>query len=401
MAFFVGMACAQTAEANQFSVISTNIQSKGDLIRIERVVQNGPNPSNRFGYYRVVRKEHVLTGARGAFILLPSLSQKFEGYELGNNADGDDYENSMVANLAEAGLDVYGYSPRATFVAPGACTDGSFDCSIMADWGINAVVDDLKFIRAAVFLHHGLNRPLIGGYSQGAMATYAALDANPLAYKGAVILEGALYLAEPTLSANYGILCDGLNAAIAGGDTYNGELAPLAHTVVSLAETDPNGPSPFFPAGTTNWMAAVLFFGGPQLPPPQGLFPPESVLAAADLDQFTFTFANVNRLFNFFSPKSQNFYIANAEIRDTTCGLAGERTYTSNLSRFKQPVLAIQASDGFGVLGDDTLDLLGSNDITRVVDEGYGHVDALASPNHEMLLEQRIINWAEAEHLID
>jgi hypothetical protein len=171
VAFFVGMACLQTAEANQFSVISTNIQSKGDLIRIEHVVQNGPNASNRFGYYRVVRKEHVLTGDRGAFILLPSLSQKFDGYELGDSPDGNDYENSVVANLAEAGLDVYGYSPRPTFVAPGACEDGRFDCSIMADWGINAVMDDLKFIRAAVFLHHGLDRPLIGGYSQGASST--------------------------------------------------------------------------------------------------------------------------------------------------------------------------------------------------------------------------------------
>src|SRR6185436_18409249 len=129
----VGSASAQTYQV----VHSETAAVTNNLTRTVATIQDGSNPHNRFFMSRVV-KTVPAQALRGTILLLPPLGSGFQNYE---TTPDNDYDNSFVGFFANRGFDVRRYSQRTQGIAAGSCESGSIDCSIMADWGMQTILN--------------------------------------------------------------------------------------------------------------------------------------------------------------------------------------------------------------------------------------------------------------------
>lgn len=389
-------ALSEMALGQPFTVVQVTEQRSEGIDRTQYIVQNGDDPLNRFGVERVVLTDLAESASMMPVILLPPLSSSAEFYTLGGRAQGSELSHSIAANLARGGLDVYIYSPRETFLAPGQCANQA-DCAAAAEWGFSAVLADLAFIRELAAAAHPDVRPLVGGHSLGGMVSLAAVNEAPAAYSGLMISDSILHTTDPALQAGYGMLCQGVTAAVAGGQVLDDQLAPTAQLIVQLALAAPDAPSPIpiFPPGTTNRQAYILFLSSPQRGPPVSLFPAGAVLAAGSVVEDRFYNASEERLNTQIG--SFNFYAANAAIRDIVCSIAGDPTFVGDLASYTGPVLAFEAGLGFGPLMHETIALTGSTQVRIESDPGFGHVDLPTSPSRKQLFDQKILAWIETD----
>lgn len=382
--------------AHTFTVLQSTQSQYGPFSRTDYIVQNGSVTLNRFGVERV-----VLRGLSRAplqpVILEPSLGNSATEYTLGDNATGSDFENSIAASLAGGALDVYLYSPRESFLTPGQCSaPGS--CSEAAGWGFAAVLSDLTFIQGLAS-QHDIAKPVIGGYSLGGITGTAAVNQSPVAFSGLILGDSPTVITDPTLRANYGVLCQIQRSLLASGQVLDGQLDPLAQTLVQLEVADPNGvtPIPIFPPGTTNRQAYLGFFTAPQPGPPASIFPPGFVLLTGSVPQNEFFIASEQRTNA--EVLSFNFYIPTAIFVDTICTFAGDTTFTSSLGAFTGPVLSLEFEQGFGALDEGVLSVIGAHDSDIIRYPGYGHADALNSGSHRLVLDDVIIRWIYSDVL--
>jgi len=377
-----------------FQVISTTETHFSNFTYVEMVVQNGANPMNQFKAHRVVKRNVPDSALKQPIILMPSLANNFAEYMVGTAPGGADFEHSTAANLAQQGIDVWGYSSREALIAPGSCLpNGTVDCSVMATWGIQAQLDDIEFIRQQVTAVHGDEKPAIGGLSLGAMTGQAAINQNPEAYAGLLLFDESLYVTSAALRANYQIVCNGLTAQIAAGDVYTEQFGAGTKALLQLSQLAPNSPTPFpgFPPDTTNRQAYVLVLTAPSPGPPASPFNAGFRLAAGSVAEDRFFFASEDILASTIS--RFNHYVAVAELRDVVCSQAGDPTFTGNLGAFDGAVLAIEAGLGFGALLEDVFPLMPLADITLLQNPSFGHVDFQVNPDHDKILDQPVIQW--------
>ena len=368
--------------AGPYQVVAVTEERDGALLVTEETVQAGSDPAARFRVHRI----HKQAGPqRGILLLMPGGGSNFSLY----TADEQDkLQQSFAGFFASRGYEVWGYSPRTTGLAAGACS-GAVDCSGMRDWGMQAVVDDALYIRQRIQALHGSEKPFIGGFSLGAMSTVAVIDASPDAWAGAILWEGMIYSENPTILAANGEVCASLEAQIAAGGLYDEETYAALRLIYGLATSDPDGPSPL-PGfeGLTNQQAFVLLMTLPQPIPPA--YVPGYTYIAGSLEN-GLTFASQERIGLFVRPF--NNYEPLALIRDYTCALGGERTFTGNLESFTAPVYVLGAGHGFGAWMDDQVEILGSTDVTRSFYPDFGHGDHYTSPDHRQILEAPLFAW--------
>ncbi|HEX2644646.1 MAG TPA: hypothetical protein VHU81_16730 [Thermoanaerobaculia bacterium] len=375
-----------TAVEPVYQVVAVTSHQNGPLVFTEETVQVGTDPAARFTLHRVAKRQPA-AASRGAFLLMPGGGSNFSFY----TADEDGQElQSFAAYFALRGFDVWGYSPRTRGLAPGACS-GAVDCSGMRTWGMQAVVDDALYIRERIRAVYGARKPVIGGISLGAMSTYATLNARPDDWAGAVIWEGMLYSTAPVVLEANRVVCDGLEAQIAAGAIWDDVTYSSVRFFYDLAVQDPDGPTPVpgFPDGFTNHQAYVALLSTPQPAPPA--YVPGYTLAVGDPIEDRFLYSAEARLAMLVL--QLNHYEPMALIRDYTCALAGERTFTANLPDFTAPVYAIGSGHGFGAWMGDNLDLLGSTDVTWSYQPDFAHGDGFATPHHRRLVEQPLADW--------
>src|SRR4051812_40654051 len=105
-------------------------------------------------------------------LLAPPLGTNFSFYEISPSGKVRD---SFAGSLALLGVDIWGYSPPTTLIAAGACENGSVDCSIMADWTVDFVIDGLEYIRDAIKAQNHGAKIAVGGHSLGAITGLAAV----------------------------------------------------------------------------------------------------------------------------------------------------------------------------------------------------------------------------------
>ena len=333
---------ADAAPAQQFPrVVSTTTVRIGDFERTDTIVQVAANPIERFTYHRLVERGHGHRDARhgsddeprGILLLLPPLSNPFGFYEVDERGD---YRRSFAAYFADRGYEVWGYSPRGTGLAAGSCESGAVDCSVMAHWGIQSVVDDAAYIRARIRSRHPHRKPVVGGYSLGGMTTIATINAHPHDYAGAMILEGALYAEEPIVLAMNQGFCADLEGALAAGVIFDGTTLPGVRTIALLARDDPHSPTPLpgFPPGTTNHQVLVAILS---LNQPGPLWPtPDFIRCAGSVPEDRFFFSDDARVIA--HSLLFNNYTDTLTVRDVSCSLGGEPTFTGNLGSFRAPV---------------------------------------------------------------
>jgi hypothetical protein len=205
------------------------------------------------------------------------------------------------------------------------------------------------------------------------------------------MLEGTLYTASPESRAINAGFCSAFEGLLAAGVYYDGQQGPGFKLLSFLAETAPNDPTPLpgFPPGFTNhraWVAAMSAPPvGPVTPRPGYYFLKGSV---AD-DKFAYVdealiHANIAGFVD---------YMAVRTIRDVSCSLAGDRTFSNNLGSFQGPVLMIAGGHGFGPEMLDTKELLTNANVTVSYKEDYGHVDHVFSTRHLQKVEHPVLAW--------
>ncbi len=277
-------------------------------------------------------------------------------------------------------------------VVAGSCEAGALDCSGMAAWDIQSMVDDAAFIRQWIELQHPETGVVVGGLSLGAMLAIATVNAHPDDYDGLFVWEGMLYSEDPQVGGLSGAYCTALQAAIDGGVMFDGVSLNLFKSLGQFAEHTPTGLTPIalFPPFFSNHLAMVAALcvptDGPFSQPVPGY-----VLAAGSPEIDSLSFASDARVLH--SARRLYNYLPIAMLRDLHCSLAGlDDRYVADLGEFSGPVLALGAGHGYGPFMQDQLDLFGSSDVTMRYQPDFGHVDHFWSPRHQMLVEQPIMD---------
>jgi pimeloyl-ACP methyl ester carboxylesterase len=386
------MLAASVSQAQTYQIISTESSVvANNLTKTVTTVQVGDNPLNRFLISRVV-KDIPTHALKGAILLLPPLGSGFQNYEVGENGD---YNNSFVAYFASRNFDVWGYSQRVQGIPAGACQSGAIDCSPMANWGLQTIVDDVAFIRQQIGLVHPGSKPVVGGLSLGSIASLATINAYPNDYAGAMLIEGTIYDEDPAVRAINANFCAFLDNLLANGVFYDGQGAPGFKFLSNLANVAPNAPTPLpgFPPGFTNHQAFVAAMTAPPLSP-LGPRPGFYQLAGSVAeDRFFFAdealvYANIAQFVD---------YTAYRTLRDLNCGLAGDRTFTGNLASFTGPVIMFAGGRGFGSGMTDTAQIMTNAQVIMNFNEAYGHVDYVFTTNHLKEVEEPILKWLKHE----
>lgn len=364
--------------AGPYTVISSVTTSPApSILRTETVIQDGASSTDRFTMTRVHRNvpDHAL---KGAVLLQPGQSANFELYEMDENGV---YKNSVAGYLAQHNYDVWGYSPRTKGIASGACT--LTNCPYMANWGINVVISDTEYINQQIFATQGYY-PVLFGWSLGAMTTIATLNDQPSHYQGAVIWEGLLYSTDSSVIAGNVANCTQYTGFQTAGQYAGGTTIATLKSIASFPE--PLRKNILVDATTT------------PLPCPPAFVPGYTFLAGnggipdVTLDwQFASEARLVDALLTF------NDYESNKISVDVYCSLAGDRTYTNNLSAYTAPLLVIRTGHGMGPYMDDNLGLLGTATVNRstMLQSAFGHGDHYAAANHLTYLEIPVTSWLD------
>ena len=386
------MSCARLAYSQNYQIVGTQTSTvANDLRKTVTTVQAGPAALDRF---LVTRVQKAAPGQphRGTLLLLPPLGSGFQSYEIG---DGGDYTKSFAGFFARRGYDVWGYSQRVQGLTAGTCESGAADCSAMATWGLQTVLEDVAFIRGQIALAHPGEKPVVGGLSLGSILTVAAVNQSPQEYAGAVMLEGSLYTTDAGERAINAGFCAAFDDQLANGIYYDGQQTPAFKLLSQLADIAPDAPTPFpgFPAGFTNHRAWVATMSAPPVGP---ITPrPGYQFLAGSVAEDRFTYADEALV----HANTAAFvdYVATRTVRDVSCGLAGERTFTDNLQAFTGPVIMFAGGRGFGPEMLDTAALMTNARVTVDYREDFGHVDHVFATDHTHLVEHPLLAWLQKE----
>ncbi|HEX7772995.1 MAG TPA: hypothetical protein VF435_11285, partial [Pyrinomonadaceae bacterium] len=213
--------CAgDVTHAQTYQIISTTSSNvSNNVTKTVKTVQVGSNPLNRFLMTRV-RKNIPNDDLKGTILLLPPLGSGFQNYEVG---DGGDYEKSFAGFFARRNYDVWGYSQRVQEFTAGSCESNAIDCSVMADWGLQTIVDDVAFIRQQIEAAHPGEKPVVGGLSLGSIASIATINAHPNDYAGAILIEGTLYDENTDVRNINASFCAAFDGLLAQGVFYDAQ----------------------------------------------------------------------------------------------------------------------------------------------------------------------------------
>ncbi len=385
------LGAAHAAASGPYQVIGTAATTSGPLIRTELLIQAGPHPLDRFKMVRLVKDMPPATLA-GSILLLPPLGPGFTFYE---QRDASGAAGSSVAEFfALRGFDVYGYSPRFIDIPAGTCEAGVLDCSVMAGWNIQSMVDDISFVRTQIEQLHPGTAVVAGGASLGGMLALAIANDEPGSYAGILVWEGMLASPDPQVQALNQAYCAVLEAQIAAGAIIDGVGPNVFKAVTNQAKLAPGGINaiPLFPPTFTAHQVMVLLLSVSS-PGPVTMPVPNYIQMNGSLAEDRLFFADEERMFENVGRFTN--YAPVPLVRDVSCSLAGvETAYVANLGGYTGSVLAIGGGRGFGPFMSGQLAMLGSTDVTFLLEPDFGHIDHFMTERHPEFVERPISEWA-------
>lgn len=383
---------AASPAASAYEITGTAVSRDRNLVRTEYTVRVGPNPIDRFKMTRLV-KDVPASQLRGSILFFFPLGTTFSFYE--QRDPNGAFGSSIAEFFALRNFDVYGYSPRFEGIPAGTCEAGVFDCTVMRNWDLASMVDDIAFVRSQIEALHPGTKIVAGGASLGGVLAVAVADDAPEDYDGFILWEGMLSTPDPavrTLNQGY---CAALEAQLAAGasiDTFIGVFREVARQ----AEINPSGLTaiPLFPPDLTNHQVMVLSLSTPT-PGPVSMPVPNYIQMNGSFAEDRLFFASEARLFENVVGRFVN-YTPVVTARDLSCSLAGVETdYVDDLGAFHGSLLAIGGGRGFGPWLDDQLaQFTGTADKTLLLKPAFGHIDHFMSPKHRDFVERPIYEWA-------
>ena len=315
--------------------------------------------------------------------------------------------NAMGTFLSDRNIDVWGIDLRNVQI-PAVVTDLSF----ARDWGFNIQVPDVLLatriarIARAITLQ-GMGGIIVGGHSAGAALTYAVANAEATLTKANRDIAGIVpidmvYKLPPDAADQAGFSCylsqTYRNFAQKGIYFFDNRGS---HAWATLAQTDPNGTSPFNPT-LTNLQFALGNAGSLSFAP---YYPYHSFAVVrndaglAVAGRYTSTSDILDKIAN-----SPLYPIPNAMTADffaISCP-AMDTPYDDNLDKINVPVFYIGNAGGFGTIAAYTTQLLGSHDITKMMiqlqpdgnaESDFGHSDPFTAEEAPQLIWQPVHQW--------
>ena len=371
-------------------VIAAGSSQTGRLIRTESTVLVGTDALDQFKMVRLV-KSNPVEPLKASILLLPPAGFTFTFYE--QRDPGGGIGTSIAEFFALRNYDVWGYSPRFDGIPAGACEAGAVDCSAMAGWGLQSLVDDVTFIRAQIEALRPGSEVFVGGLSLGSVLSIAVVNAHPDDYAGVFPWEAFLYSEDPGVVAYSEEQCAAFEGALAAGILFDGVTFNLFQQLGKVASQAPAARTPIrlLPPILSNHQAMVAVLS---IPTPTPLGPPGYLLASGSLAEDRLFFASEARVFE--STNRLYDYFPLRVFRDLYCSVAGlDDEWIANLGNSTGPVLAIGAGHGWGAFFEDQLGLFGSTDVVFRFNPNFGHVDHFWSERHRSYVERPILHWLE------
>lgn len=193
LAVAIVLLTAMSAQA-QYVVIGSTSTQVGPLERTEWTVAASPDPIDNFKMTRWVKSNPIFP-IRGSILFLPSLGTTFALYEQRDTYAG--LGSSIAEFFALRNFDVYGYSPRFEGVPAGSCEVGAVDCSVMAGWDIQSMLDDISYVRDQIDVLQPGAGVVAGGLSLGGILAVAVANDDGARYDGVFPWEGMLLSNDP------------------------------------------------------------------------------------------------------------------------------------------------------------------------------------------------------------
>ena len=322
-------------------------------------------------------------------------------------------DKGLAVYLGGHNIDVWGLDLRNVQV-PG-------DTTVLPnahDWGFALQIKDVslatriaRYVRA--LSGQGVGRIVLSGHSAGAALAYAVANAEavlPAAARdvGGLIPIDMVYQLPPSAVDQIQFSCNAAGAYQSinnSGLYFFNNLSGIA--MGKLAETDPNGISPYAPS-LTNLQAIVTNVGGLAFAP---VYPFHAWAVVRDssggVNDGRYTSLR-DIVHNFVVTPA--YQVPNALIADmfgASCASLNS-PYVRNLDKVKVPVLYVGTAGGFGKLGEYTLTVLGSKDTKAIAIQlqpdndaanDFGHMEAFTARDAQQLVWEPIRLWI-AQHPI-
>lgn len=315
-------------------------------------------------------------------------------------------DRALPIYLARHGMDVWGMDYGHALV-PFGITDFTF----FKDWGVSKDAQHVRlamqFARLTRWMGGQGPSPLfLAGLSSGARVAYdvAAEEAHRPPFlrdvKGLVILDMAVFYQDAAVRADY---CARAAVSQARWDSgiYHQTSGLNLQRIGTLAVTDPDGPSPFFP-GLTNYQGG-LRSGAVGSAPLFWHFVGADFVAPNVPSQLRYT---EDRLW-FDAIRAVPPYTplrVSLDIQLSACKEIVNAAYNP-YRHIRVPIFYIGAHGGFGMVGEYTVRLTRSRDVKILNiqllpaedrNRDYGHVDLVYSPSAEGMVWAPLRDWLKA-----
>ncbi len=373
-----------------------------DIVHYRFDVAVGPGQFDVIRLHRIVRERHPYWPVRtedGVF-LLPGAPNFFETIFMEPLiSQVPPWDQSVAVFLAKNSIDVWGMDYAWALVPP-ETTDFSF----MNGWGLQRDIEHTKkalslarWIRA--FTGQGFGRLHLLGFSYGLSVAYSLAGEETERPPGLRNVKGLIPVDsdfkdddEPLRVLN----CDfaAYYQSLLDAGVYQDEDGVFLKLVGDLAETAPNGVSPFFPP-LTNLQFALFVGASGDIHFVGGYFDESGIPTGL---RYTQDWLWVDLL------QALPPYVPVEALQDTyavTCNEV-DLPFDDHLGEITLPILHVGAAGGVGQYGYYTTTLTASKDVTKFTvqllpdDErmmDFGHADLFTATDAEALVWRPILNW--------
>lgn len=375
----------------------------GDIVHYQFRVRVGQGKHDVIGIHRVVRETtpHNPIRTFDNLFLLHGDFKDFTGSWLPGGSTRPDF--GLAVYLAQRNVDVWGIDQAWTLVP---ASETNFD--FMKDWGIQRQAEDLSAgievaRRLRAITGNGYEPMLLMAWSSGAPTGFALLNQEtrlPAAkrkIRAFIPVDQGVITNDPAWNDLMCAVVASYQATIDGGQYQ--DFNPLPPFGVPALQA-PNAPSQLI-NGFTNLQAALALgtlpiYDGFNTHLWAGIFDENGVPTGL---QYTKEKLVIDFMVN--APPYEPLAFERDEYI-TSCSQYNV-SWDDRLRQIRVPILWVQAGNaGFGYGGVHTLDVLGTNDLTRLSislhppDEAlldFAHVDLFTAENAPDLVWRPMLNW--------
>ena len=397
------LACADrfVGECRVLQVSRTELA--GQVAYYRALIKVGSGNFDVIGVSRLIHEpqEGIPTHTTGSFLFIHGSSAHFRLMMV-------NLRHGLGIFLAKHNIDVWGIDLRNVQI-PADTTDLSFG----RNWGFDVQIKDVmlatriaRWVRALT--GQGNGGIILGGHSSGAALTYAVANAEAILPKANRDVVGIIpidwpYKLPPWASDQSDFSCS-VEAVSRDAVTHDGPFFDdnsFGIEMARLARTDPTGISPNG-APLTNLQFLMENAGGLYFWP---LYPfhPLAVMRNKAGVAVRGRYSSVADIIAVFEVVPA-YSIANAMGADmfgTSC-VTTDSPYDDNLGEVRVPALYIGVAGGFGPLGEYTTQLLGSDDVTKIMMQSlpdadatndFGHMEPFSAHQAQGLIWEPIRAW--------